>query len=45
MAEEDDKPAEVLPGYEEPSDATMSEEARKQLAPPAAHVPPASDDD
>ena len=39
-----DDPGEVLPGYEQPSDATMDEATRKRLAPPAEDVPPAEDD-
>jgi len=41
---EDDKPAEVLEGYDEPNDETMSEEVREKLAQPPKDVPPASDE-
>ena len=42
----EDKPAEILPGFDEPNDETMSEDVRRKLAPPPDEdeIPPAVDE-
>jgi len=44
MADDNDQPGEVLPGFEQPNDQTMSEKVRRELEPPAEDVPPESDE-
>jgi hypothetical protein len=43
---DDDEPGEVMPGYDQPSDAGLSEEARRKLAPAADEdeIPPENDE-